>query len=156
MKFLRDRKEIAQKINIEHVPVLTVDLEKDAIDGYEGCYKGGKVNITGVYKTYSDMYCRCTVGLWGDYPGNENHSAPWTYKRISLGTGATCIQASFGLSDVIEDVEWSNARTVKPGDEVILFFVNKSKGIGCLRLMRIGDRVDPFCQTATLLHDIDE
>ena len=49
MKFLRDRKEIAKAINIERIPVITMNIRK-CMDGYENCYEGSRINLEGAHK----------------------------------------------------------------------------------------------------------
>ena len=154
MKFLTDRKEIAQEINLNGTPVLTVDISK-CMDGYADCYEGSNVRILGGHsKGYEDLDTRCTVMMFGDEPGNEDHTRPWMYKKIILRGGAVCLNGSFGLHDVDEMVKWSNTKVLKAGDPVILFF--RGKEMGHLRMMKIGKRIDPFCSTVTTLADIDE
>ena len=157
MKFLRERKEIARKINIERVPVLTIDIDHP-MRGYDNCYEGSKINIAGAYTgdRYSHLLCRCTVEMFRDEPGNDCYETPWLYKTIILSPESCMLHSDFSLSDVEEMVEWSNARVAKAGDEVIVFFISKEKHFGVLRVMKIGERINPHCSTATTLKDIDE
>ena len=152
MKFLTDIKKIAQKINIEHVPVLTIDITK-GMDGYPDCYEGSKVRIVGAHKgEYADLDDRCTVRMYGDQEGNENHESPWLYKTIKLYGEAVFLKGDYGLRDVDEMVEWSNTRAVHAGEKVLVYF--RGKDVGFLRLMKISDHVDPFCSTVARLEDI--
>ena len=154
MKFLTNRTEIAKAINIDRIPVITMDISK-CMNGYENCYEGTKVNIDGAHKgRYADLLTHCTARMYGDEVGNERHDAPWTYKRIVLSTRTTCLTADFGLRDVDEMVEWMSAPIVKANDPVIVFF--RAKDRGYLRMMKIGGRIDPNCSTATTLVDIEE
>lgn len=153
MKFLRTRYEIADAINIKRYPVLTIDVRKP-MDGYPDCYAGSKINVAGGHsKGHEDLLTRCTVKMFGDEPGNDCHDTPWMYKTIILSTGCTCLHNDFCLGDVLEDIEWSNARIVNAGDIVAVFF--RSEHGAFLRLMKVSDRINPYCSTATTLVDID-
>lgn len=154
MKFLTDRTEIAKKINIERVPVITMNIRK-CMDGYEDCYEGTKINIDGAHKgRYADLLTHCTAMMFGDEEGNkEHHDAPWLYKRIHLRPRMTCIHSDFSLRDVDEMVDWMSAPIARPNDEVIVFFRDEKKGF--LRLMKIPTRIDPHCSTACILEDVE-
>ena len=154
MKFLTNRTEIGKAININRYPVLTLDCTAP-MKGFPDCYSGSKINLAGGHsKGYEDLLTRCTIKMYGDETGNETHDTPWMYKKIILSGGSVCLHATFGLEDVIEDIEWSNARVAKGGDKVLVFF--KAPNGGCLRLMKISDRVNPHCSTVATLEDIDE
>lgn len=157
MKFLRDRSEIARKINIENVPVLTMDLTKP-IRGdnfYKDCYEGSKVRILGGHSAaYADLPTRCTIAMYGDETGNENHAEPWTYKKIILSGAPVFLKRGFSLDDVDQMVEWSNTKLLKAGDSVIVFF--RGKDTGHLRMMKIGSYIDPRCSTVAALEDVEE
>ena len=154
MKFLTDRKEIARLINIEDLPVLTIKID-EPMNGYPDCYEGSKIKVDdGKHERY--MSVRCTVKMFGDEPGNEDHVRPWTYKKIVLKSGICGITSDFGYSDVIEMEEWSNARTVKAGDRVVVLFKAERARVCFLRLMRVSDRIDRHCYTTATLIDVDE
>lgn len=153
MKFLSDRTEIAKAINIDRIPVITMDISK-CMDGYENCYEGSKINLEGAHSgRYADLLTHCTAMMFGDEEGNNAHFAPWTYARIHLRPRCSCLHADFGLRDVDEMVEWSHAPLAKAEDKVIVFF--RGEGKGFLRMMKIPNRIDPFCSTACILEDID-
>ena len=152
MKFLTDRMKIAEAINIQKIPVLTVDISK-CMNGYDDCYEGSKVRLIGGHsKGYEDLDTRCTVRMFGDEVGNECHDAPQFYKTIKLCGGMFGIHSGFGLSDVDEMVEWSNTKILRAGDRVIVFF--RGDGVGYLRLMKVSDRIEPHCSTVAVLEDI--
>ena len=153
MKFLKNRTEIGKAINVDRIPVLTVDIS-NPMKGYPDCYSGSKVNVAGGRsKGYEDLLTRCTVKMYGDEPGNECHDEPWMYKKIILSGEIVGLKSSFTINDIISDVEWSNARTVKAGDAVIVFF--RACNNGYLRLMKVSDRVNPHCSTVATLIDPD-
>ena len=152
MKFLTDRKEIAQEININRTPVITFDI-RFCMDGYENCYRGSKVQVATPSNRYPDMTARCTAEMFGDERGNECHDTPWMYKKIRLTEGGVCIKADFGMFDVLEMVDWSNTRTVKAGEKVIVMF--RSQSWVSLRVMKVSDRVNAHCSTVATLEDIE-
>ena len=153
MKFITNRQEIAQKINIEKIPVLTIDISK-SMNGYNDCYEGSKVRLIGGHsKGYDDLTTDCTVKMYGDEEGNECHSTPWMYKKIVLTAGCVCLKSDFSLSDVDQMVEWSNTKVLKASDPVIVYF--RGSGVGFLREMKVGSRINPHCSTAAVLVDVD-
>ena len=153
MKYLRSRTEIADAINIKRYPVLTIDL-REPLKGYPNCYAGSKVNVAGGHSgRYTDLLTRCTIEMFGDEPGNGCHDEPWRYQKIILTGSCVSLHASFTMDDVLSDIEWSNARTVKPGDTVVVFF--RTDATGYLRLMKVSDHINPHCQTVATLIDID-
>lgn len=153
MKWLTDRKEIAKAINIDRIPVITMNIRK-CMDGYENCYEGSRINLEGAHKgKYADLLTHCTARMYGDENGNERHDAPWTYVRIHLSPRTTYLHDSFSLRDVDEMVDWSNAPKAKANDLVIVYFRGEDRGY--IRLMKIGSRIDPFCTTAVMLEDVE-
>ena len=154
MKWLTERTEIAKAINIDRIPVITMDISK-CMDGYEDCYEGSRISIDGAYSgRYADLLTHCTAMMFGDEDGNEAHFAPWTYKRIHLRPRMACLTADFSLRDVDEMVDWMRAPIVKKGEKVLVYFRGKDKG--AIRVMRIPNHVDPHCSTACILEDVDE
>lgn len=153
MKFLTDRHEIAEAINIKRTPVITINV-KECINGYENCYAGSRLLVSTPSKRYPDHYTRCTVKMYGDGVNEDKHATPWLYNRIGLYPESACLTDSFGYRDVIEMAEWSEARCVKGGDEVLVVF--DCGNVCYIRKMRIGKRVDGFVYPSALLHDIDE
>ena len=156
MKFLRTREDITQEINIKRTPVLTVDLTKPIGTDpfFANCYKGSKVRILGGRpERYAGLAARCTVAMFGDEPGNENHGQPWTYKSIILSNEPTFLTGDFTIYDIDNMVEWSNTKLLKTDDKVLLYF--RSKDGGYLRLMKVGKHIDPHCETVARLEDIE-
>lgn len=149
MKFLTDRHTIANTINVQQVPVITIDITRPLNDDdfYKNCYGGAKMVVAAPTARYPDAYERTTVKMFGDETGNEDHEHPWEYKRITFREGMVGIAARFGLQDVREMIEWNAAPHVKDGDPVVVFFDGGS--VGYLRLMYV-DR-----KTGTL-RDVDE
>ena len=154
MKFLTDRKEIARVINIEDTPMITFDLD-NPMPGYDGCYAGSKVKVLDAKRTDRAYAARCTAHIWSDAPGYDP-LMPFMCKKIDLNCYGTCICADFGYSDILTMETWSNARTVKAGDRVVVFFKSDTQKVGFLRLMKVSDRVDVHCATVATLTDIED
>ena len=154
MKWLTDRKEIAKAINIDRLPVITMNIAK-CMDGFEDCYEGSRIALEGAHSgRYADLLTYCTARMYGDEKGNERHDAPWTYKRIHLTPRTSYLTSDFSLRDIDEMVMWRNAPLAKANDKVIVYFRGEKNGY--LRVMKIGARIEPFCTTAVMLEDIDE
>lgn len=149
MKFLTERREIAEAINITKYPVLTMDISKplNGDDFYKDCYGGSKMVVASPSKNYPDAEEWTTLKMFGDQSGNEDHEHPWMYKRIVFREGAIGIHASFELNDVRDMVAWNNAAHVKDGDMVVVFFDRGDRGF--LRLMKVDRR-------SSTLVDVDE
>ena len=151
MKFLKDRQEIARIINIDDTPVITFDLDHE-MNGYKGCYEGSKIKIdNGRGRAYS---IRCTAHIWSDKEGYDP-LLPFMAKQIDLNSRGSCIHSSFGYSDVLEMEQWSNARTVKAGDSVVVLFKSDRQKTCFLRLMKVSDHVTAHCITAATLVDAE-
>lgn len=153
MKFVNDRRELAQDINIKGVPVLTMDIS-ECMKGYEHCYAGSKVRVVTPCKRYPDLYEKCTLKMYGDERGNTDfHDQPWLYQRIVLTCPGSFLSSDFSLHDAREMVEWSNTKMLREGDEVYVFFDRGDKGT--FRKMRVG-KVNGGCSTVAVLEDIDD
>ena len=137
-RFITDRKEIAQLINIEKIPVIVMNIEKK-MDGYDRCYEGDKVVIKDI---------RCQAMMYGDGK-NEGIDPPFLYKEISLMPEPLCIHSSFGYRDVQEMVEWRKAIQLKENSEVLVLF--ESKDFGFLKKMKVGKATDWVYPTANLV-----
>lgn len=152
MKFLTDRRTIGQMINIDKIPVVTMEIGT-CMPGYEDCYSGGKIRVAHPNGDPA-LYARCTIKMYGDESGNENHDAPWMYKKIELTEPGYCLSARFGFNEVMQDIEWSHAPYVKAGDKIIVAFVNSVEQTVILRVMEIG-KVNIHCSTVTTLKDCE-
>ena len=142
MKFLTDRHDIANEINIKETPVVMINIAK-CMDGWEHCYEGDKIVVNDI---------RCTVKMYGD-GGNENlHGTPYLYNNIELMPENICITDGFGRKDVIEDVEWRKAVRAREGEDIIVVF-DTGKTV-FVRKMKIG-KVTKWVYPAATLQDID-
>lgn len=155
MRFLTDRHEIAEEINIKRTPVITINVSKEA-DGWEGygVYEGSKVRVATPSRNYPDSTHRCTAHIYMDGE-NEKAIIPIEAKVIHLTCPGICMKASFGYQDVVEMVEWSHAPLVKAGDEVIVVFDDPEHSASWIRKMVVGN-VSPNCSTVATLRDADE
>lgn len=155
MRFLTDRHEIAEEINIKRTPVITINVSKEA-DGWEGygVYDGSKVRVATPSRNYPDSTHRCTAHIYMDGE-NEKAIIPIEAKVIHLTCPGIGLKASFGYQDVVEMVEWSHAPLVKAGDEVVVVFDDAENGAIWLRKMVVG-KVSPNCSTVATLRDADE
>lgn len=150
MKFLTDRREIAQEINIKRTPVVTIDITK-CMDGYEHSYKGTDIEIQSPCD--KELYSRCTVEMFGNGKNKDKHNTPWLYDDIGLYEGLVGIYSGFGMADVLDMVHWNNVRRAKQGDEIIVMFKGEDKCF--LRKMRIG-HVGFMVYPLAKLEDIEE
>ena len=154
MKFVNDRKELAIDINVNMIPVLTMDISRpmNGDDFYKDCYEGSKVRVARASSNIRNAYSRCTMKMFGDESGNENHEEPWKYKKIVLSCPCVGLKADFNLNDAREMVEWSNTKLLTTGDEVYVFFDRGDKGY--FRKMKVSS-VNPGCSDVAYLEDID-
>lgn len=150
MKFLTDRKEIAEEINIRGTPVVRIDISKP-MSGWERCYAGDKLVVFGKTSKLRDYGIRTTVEMFGDQE-NEGINEPWLYKRICLMPDTVCIHKGFGYNDVIEMYSWNKAQKAEEGQIVILMFDSGDKCY--LRKMKVGKVTDWVYPTA-LLEDVE-
>ena len=155
MKFIKDRKELAQEINIKNTPVVTIDITRP-LNGdhfYEHCYGGTNIKVNTPCKSHPDMQARCSVEMFGDEEENKDlHCAPWCYGRIVLKQGVVGIHSGFGCADLREMIEWNAARSVSAGDEIIVVFDAGDNMF--VRKMRVG-RVSEHCSTVAVLEDVE-
>jgi len=148
MKFLTDRKEIANEINIKETPVIVINV-RECMKGYERCYEGDKVVVKGGKN--NEYGIRCFVQMFGD--DNEGIYAPQLYKKICLMPDAIALTAGFGYHDVVEMAEWRKAQRINEGEEVIVMF---DEGEKCwLRKMKVGKVGSPWVYPTAVLEDVE-
>ena len=109
MKFAFDRSEIACALNSGRFPVLRIDFEHE-MDGYEGCYKGCKVNVVPKSNRLAKdhVWTRGTLKFFGDS------------KKFEIMPESVCLSSSYTYSDIMTDLEFANAPLIKEGDVVAL------------------------------------
>ena len=152
MKFITDRREIGTLLNIRRIPVVRINIGKPIDnDALKDCYKGDKIIVND-----GKFNLECTVEMFGDEKGNENHKQPWTYKKIFLEQGALVISNSFTYTDAMKIAEWNRCPIVYKNDEIIVIFYDDDKKFCVIRHMKVDNRIDRNCYTVTELKDIDE
>lgn len=159
MKFLTDRKEIAEATNLMKYPVILMDISKPKA-GWEDVYEGQKVRVD-EQKTYkgTPMYSDCTATIYVD---NYHEGIPNTVEnRIKSDIYLSCpgifIHSDFGAQDVLDAVERAQAPVVKEGQIVTVVYKLEQLGKTTVfvRKAKVG-RVTPHCSTVAKLVDIDE
>lgn len=142
MKILTERTEIAKAMNFGKYPILRINMEDHAgFDTTEYCV-GEKVRVAYESRRYGEMYTRGEIYI--------------EKGKVAISGNATCIHSDFGYSDVMEMAEWSNTPIVRAGQEVVVVHYYPSSKICIVRMMRVGDRVDPHCMTVAVLEEIEE
>ena len=101
-----DRKEVAQLLNFNRYPVLTIDLADKIQWGFKGC----KVRIP-----YGNYFLHAELEWF------END------KKILITKEIPIISNSFGYRDVLEMCEYANAPIIDAGQEVVLVVINSVK-----------------------------
>ena len=114
MKIITNRQEIAQAMNFGRYPVLHLDIAKDAIKGFSGCYTCQAVKIKTLYQG-KDLNYYGKLCYWGD-----NNTMTVQSKGVML-------TSSFGYSDIVEDIENANSIEIKGEQEVIVVIMNSAK-----------------------------
>lgn len=145
MTFLTERREIAKAINIDQIPVLTMDIEHEML-GYEHCYQGSKAVVDD-----GKLGIRCTLEMFGDQENEEYHNFPHMYRRIVLMPETICLDNSFGKHDAEEMIEWRQAMRIKEGQKVIVYFSKGDEAM--LRLMKVG-KCKEFVYPTAVLEDV--
>lgn len=146
MKFLTDRQEIARHMNFNKYPVLYIDMDnrryKDdpTCDYTVGCQV--RVAWDDPDPRYKDMYCT------GDLYYYEG--------KFKISNHATCLHADFGRHDVLEMCKNANTPMIHKGDTVVIVQDYSARGTCLVRLMKMPNRMDKFCQVVATLEDIEE
>lgn len=135
MKALKDRYEIAEAINIDMLPVLTIDVTECA-DGYEGCYKGSDVRVKFQTRNHGEQWTEGT--LW--YEGGE-------FKIVGHGFG---IKDRFCYEDMMEMAKTANAPMLEEGREVVVVMHSKAGRYFTATKMKVSE-VNPRCITRAKL-----
>lgn len=139
MKTFTDRYEIAKLLNFGKYPVLALDLAKDKLADFEGCYYGQKVGWWEENRRTGDKYLwHGNLGYWGDT------------KQLSISSDNACLKASFGYQDVAEDLANAQAPVIKENSPVVIIIHDSKKRVACVCLADIG-KINNHCQTATTI-----
>ena len=148
--YITNRQKIADAMNFGKYPVLSMEIGTPPpgwgpYTNYEGC----KVRIR--FARRKDLYNVCTLNMFGDEQDPEIREFPYRWDKIHLSNGPTCLDASFGFSDVQEMLENANAPWVEPGQEVIVVFNDSVNKTCWIRKMVVSDHVSDFCATVTTI-----
>ena len=143
MKYLKERREIAEAMNFGKYPVLYVDLDKPRYPSKD-FYVGSKCRVAWDLPDgrYAGMSARCTVY---HYEG-----------KYELSQGGCCLHDSFGRHDIIEDMEWANTPLLHCGQIVLMVEDQSIQGKCRVRVLRADDKKDIHCSTVVRLVDVDE
>lgn len=147
MKYLTDRREIAEAINFGKYPVLTLNRENRpyAKERPDSDYAiGCRVRVAWDHK--DPRYARMTTH------GNlyiENG-------KLKISGEGSFLSASFGYHDVMKMVEEANTPILHKGWRVVVVEEWPSQKKCTVRIMRVARCVDTHCMVATTLEDIDE
>ena len=142
MKLVSERTEIAKIMNFGKYPVLTLNTEDHGgFDTTSFCI-GCDVRVAYQTKRYGESYTRGHLYVEDG--------------KVSISNNSTCIHSDFGYSDVMEMVHWANTPIIRAGQEVAVVMDLPSSKMCVVRMMRVGDRVDPHCMVAVTLTDIEE
>lgn len=130
--YLVDRQEIAYAMNFGLYPVLGLNRENRPFEG--------------------DDYCtgdRCRVA-WdrkeARYEGMTTHGHVYMENgKCGISNSASCLSASFGYSDVMEDLEEAKAQVVHKGQMVVLVENYPSEKKCTVAVMKVSERIDIHC-----------
>lgn len=141
MKQLKDRTEIAKAINFGKYPVLTIDLADRDEYGLVGC----KVNIdNGTFRTGERYVVRATLRVYRDE------------QTFTTSAGCVCLKASYGYSDLAEEIEYAQAPIIKADQDVVIVIMNsKTRTMYYPYLVHTGKRVSPDCTTPLDFEKVD-
>lgn len=140
MKYIKERTEIAKFLNFNNYPVLTINREDhkgfDNSDFAQGC---------DVRCEYSNNYgTRFTQGCIEYYNG-----------EYSISSKGVMITDGFGSSQILKMAHWANTPIIKANQIVVVIEEYPSQKGVSVRIMKTGEKVNPFCATALKLIDID-
>jgi len=148
MKYLTSRYEIASAMNFGRHPVLYIDMENRP---YAKDSPGSE----------SDFSVGCNLRVAWDDPRSryaDMTSEGYLYHsdgKLKIGGRATCLSDSFGRSDVIGMWQRANTPLIHCGDTVVVVEDYPGQGVCKVRMMRMPDKFDKFCQTMAVLEDIE-
>lgn len=134
MKTLTETQEIAKAINFGKYPVLYLDLAKDKLEGYEGCYQGQRVKIEREYNG-TKFYSHGTLSYWGDS------------NKLSISGEGTMLTARFGYYELSKMVKNANATELKGEQEVVVVIMNSERGKIAYPILTKTTRFSANCQT---------
>lgn len=143
MKELKTSREIAEALNFGKYPVFTLDLDS-RVPGWENeeNFKyGSRCRLEYNARNHGKMLIGCTLTL--------------SDGRFTLSPDTTCLKKVYTINDHLRDAETAMSPIVHATEEVAIYCYSKKYNVEYVRVMRIGDRVDPFCISAAKLIDLD-
>ena len=135
MKTLTDRQEIAKAINLGKYPVLYLDLAKDELKGYEGCYQGQRCKFRNEWNGQT-FFGHGNLSYWGDS------------KELTITNDSVCLQSRFSFYDLKEMVENANATEVAGEQEVVVVIMNSKKELSAYPVLTKTTKYNRNCSTA--------
>ena len=158
MRFVTERKEIAQVLNFGKYPVIMFDLSKPK-DGWESVYEGSRVRID-EEREYGNapMFRDCRAMIYVD---NYGKGVPNTVENrlmagVELAYYGCFISDGFGPYDVIEMAEKAQAPVVKAGQSVAIVYYwtdAKNARYAAVRIMKVPDHVGRY--SSVTLEDVE-
>lgn len=141
--YLNHREEIAYAMNFGKFPVLGLNRENRP---YE-----------------DDDYCigdKCRVA-WdreeSRYEGMTTHGHLYMENgKYAISNSAACLSASFGYSDVMENLEEAKAQVVHRGQLVVVVESFPTKTTCTVAVMKVSDRIDIHCMTVARLERLSD
>ncbi len=141
MKYITDRRDIAQAMNFGRFPVVRINLET-CCHGYDDFYKGDLVKVMTPSKRYPHAY--------------RTGKLYYSEGRFGVLTDSTCLHDCFGYSDVMEQLEIAQAPVLHAGETVILIEDYPCIRVCRVRIMRVSDHVEPNVYPCATLQDVPD
>ena len=154
---LNEREEIGLAMNFGKYPVLWMEVGKpragwDPFTLYEGC----KALITCRTSRHGDLIYTGRLSMYGDEQKEEVLTSPWCWDGIHLSSDGSFLDASFGYSDVMEDLENAQSPMLETDQEVIVVMKDSENEKCWVRKMKTTSHKDPHCQTMLKIVNIKE
>lgn len=141
MRILRDRREIANEINIKRTTTARIDLA----DSDEYGIKSQIVNIdNGTFKDGTPYLLKAEIRAYADE------------MKFTFSGFGTFLSDRFSYYDLEEMVEQANAPVVKADSDVVLIIVNsRTKEMFAPVILHTKKRIDAYCMTPLEFTDED-
>lgn len=141
MKTLKDRREIANEINVKRTTAVRIDLA----DADKYGIKSQKVVIdNGTFRDGTPYLVKAEIRAYCDE------------MKFTFSGFCTCLSNRFGYSDIEEMIEYANAPVIKPDSDVVLVIVNSKKREAYAPcVLHTSKRVNTNCSTPLTFTDED-
>ena len=141
MKRLNERTQIGEALNLGKYPVLTIDLADRTEYGLKGC----KVRIDcGTFRSGERYLQKAELYVYSDE------------KRFTFHAGCSCLSASFGYSDLMEDLSYASAPIVTADQDIVIVIYDSKRGLAWSPyLVHTGATVSRFCSTPLTVERVD-